>query len=261
MKRSERDTADEFEQDVDPHVHQIRTRYVNTYLIESPQGLLVVDVAPGGWQYVLGYIRETLQREPDDVDLVVCTHNDPDHVGGVFKLAQLCDAAVGMPYTMSSRLGRFKSLPVSATFRILTSLREALRFRAWRMYANPVRSRRAREHPTHVPDIEGDRDQWQPEQHKLMHGQRLPGFEDWQVVHTPGHSWDSCCYFHAPTRSLISGDTLLGSSTRGKLVRPAVYSSARHLERSLTRLQKLDPGAVYPGHGSLFKGERLLAHL
>lgn len=234
---------------------------MNTYLVESPRGLLVIDVAPEGWRHVLSYIRETLQREPGDVALVICTHNDPDHVGGVVKLAQLCGAAAGMPIAMSSRLGRFRNLPASATFRILTSLREGMRFRAWRMYANPVRNRSAREHSAHVPDIKVDRDQLLPEQYKLMHGQRLPGFEDWQVVHTPGHSWDSCCYFHAPTRSLISGDTLLGSSKRGELVKPAIYSSARHLDRSLARLKKLDPRVVYPGHGSLFTGERLLAHL
>ena len=166
-----------------------------------------------------------------------------------------------MPYAMSSRLGRFKSLPVSMMMRTLTSAREGFRLRAWRMYANPARSRRARRQPTHVPVVDADLQRQTPVQHLLKHGQRLPGFEDWQVVHTPGHSWDSCCYFHLPSRALVSGDALLGSSACGQLVKPAIYSSARQMKRSIERLKKLDPRAVYPGHGIVLTGDHLLAHL
>ena len=240
-------------------IHQIKTRYVNTYLIETPGHLLIIDVAQGSAKYVLGYVRQELKREPEEIALIICTHNDPDHSGGVLKLAQLCGAEVGTPYAMSSRLGRFKSLPLSLMTRVLTSAREGMRLRAWRMYANPARSRRARGQPTHLPETAGDPQK--PFQHLLKHGQRLPGFEEWQVVHTPGHSWDSSCYFHLPTRALISGDTLLGSTTRGELVKPAIYASARQIERSIARLKKLNPRAVYPGHGSVVEGEHLLEHL
>ena len=129
------------------------------------------------------------------------------------------------------------------------------------MYANPARSRRARRHPTHEPVFDSDLKKQSLAKHLLKHGQRLPEFEEWQVVHTPGHSWDSCCYFHLPTRALISGDTLLGSTTSRELVKPAIYSSARHLKRSIERLKKLDPQAVYPGHGMVLTGEQLLSHL
>ena len=247
--------------DLPMRIHQIKTRYVNTYLIETPEHLLIIDVAYGGAKYVLGYVRQELRREPEEIALVICTHSDPDHSGEVVKLAQQCGAESGMPYAMSSRLGRFESLPLSMMMRVLTSAREGLRPRAWRMYANPARSRRARRLPTHVPALNGDLTQQAPAQYRLKHGQRLPGFEDWQVVHTPGHSWDSCCYFHLPTRALISGDTLLGSTARGKLVRPAIYASARQTERSIARLKKLNPRAVYPGHGSVVEGEELLEHL
>ena len=247
--------------DLPTRIHQIKTRYVNTYVIEVPERLLVIDVARGSAKYVLGYVRQELKREPGEIALVICTHNDPDHSGGVMNLARLCGAETGMPYAMSSRLGRFKSLPVSVMMRVLTSAREGLRVRAWRMYANPARSRRARGQPTHVPVVNRDAKREPPAQHLLRHGERLPGFEEWQVVHTPGHSWDSCCYVHLPTRALISGDTLLGSTTSRELVKPAIYSSARHLKRSIERLKKLDPQAVYPGHGMVLTGEQLLSHL
>ncbi len=242
-------------------LHQIKTRYVNTYLVEGPEHLLVIDVAQGSAQYVLGYVRQELQREPDEIALVVCTHSDPDHSGGVIQLAQLCGAEIGMPDAMSSQLGRFNSPLVSMIMRLLTSAREGLRLRAWRMYANPARSRRARAQPAHVPVVDETLKPHTPVQHFLKHGQRLPGFEDWQVVHTPGHSWDSCCFFHLPSRALVSGDTLLGSSARGELVKPAIYSSVRQTKRSIKRLKKLEPRAVYPGHGMVLTGDHLLEHL
>lgn len=243
------------------YIHLIKTRYVNTYLVEEPGRMLVIDVSSNGVDYVLGYVREELQREPAEIELVICTHSDPDHSGGRVKLAQYCGAETGMPYVMSSRLGQFKSGPASMVNRLLTSAREGLRARAWRMYANPARSRRARMRPTYTPGIEQLQRELPPAHHDLKHGRRLPGFDDWLIMHTPGHSWDSCCYFHVPTKSLVSGDTLLGSSVHGKLVKPAIYSSAGQMARSIARLKKLSPSAVYPGHGSIITGERLLTHL
>ena len=97
--------------------------------------------------------------------------------------------------------------------------------------------------------------------HRLKHHRELPGFPGWQVIHTPGHSWDSVCYFHAASGSLISGDTLLGSGSKGRLVAPSVYANPLQMARTLRRLKALHPTAVYPGHGSQFEGKGLLDHL
>jgi len=36
----------------------------------------------------------------------------------------------------------------------------------------------------------------------------LSGFE-WEVIHTPGHTLDGICLFHAPTRTAFTGDTVM----------------------------------------------------
>ena len=77
----------------------------------------------------------------------------------------------------------------------------------------------------------------------------------------PGAHWDSCCYFHAETKSLISGDTLLGSAKKNRLVLPSVFSNRSQIRSSVRRLEALMPEHVYPGHGSEFHGENLLPSL
>ena len=94
-----------------------------------------------------------------------------------------------------------------------------------------------------------------------MHGAAIPGFPQWRVIHTPGHTEDSCCYFHAASGSLISGDTILGSGRTGRLVLPAIYRDRDQLRRSIIALNELAPAAVYPGHGTHLHGAGILEAL
>jgi len=243
-------------------IHQVKGRLVNSYLIEQDGALAVVDVAWRGEKYVLGFLREVLGREPRDVRLVVCTHGDPDHSGGVRALARICGARVGLPYATHSLHRHLLRDPLGLLIKPATALLEGLRPRAWAMYASPARSAEARVLPAWLPDRDLRAEKSRPATElRLKHGSPLPGFAGWQLLPTPGHSWDSVCYYHAPSGRLISGDTLLGSGSRGVLVPPAVYANPRQMARTLKLLKALRPTAVYPGHGSVFEGPGLLEHL
>jgi glyoxylase-like metal-dependent hydrolase (beta-lactamase superfamily II) len=66
-----------------------------------------------------------------------------------------------------------------------------------------------------------------------------------QVLHTPGHSPDSLCYYIEDEGVLFTGDTILGASTT------AVTDLAAYLE-SLRRLRALpNLRVICPGHGPL----------
>lgn len=255
-------------------IHQVKGRLVNSYIIEQdptqPNGALcVVDVAWRGEKYVLGHVREVLGRDPRDIRLVVCTHGDPDHSGGVNALARICGAQTGFPKATHSLRRHLIGDPAGLVIKPITALLEGLRPRAWAMYASPARSARARELPMWLPEPtpepdnapgSGEAGRRKPD-HRLKHNRELPGFPGWQVIHTPGHSWDSVCYFHADSGSLISGDTLLGSRSKSRLVAPSVYANPLQMARTLRHLKALHPRAVYPGHGRAFQGEGLLDHL
>ncbi len=74
------------------------------------------------------------------------------------------------------------------------------------------------------------------------------GGMDFKVIHTPGHTKGSCCYYLAAERILISGDTLFNESV-GRTDFPT--GSAGTLLASIRdRLFVLpDDTQVYPGHG------------
>lgn len=239
-------------------IHQVRTPLSNSYVVTSDSGLLVVDVGHRCHEYVLGFISEKLQRDPIEVELIVCTHDDADHMGGVRHLAVACQAAFALPYASRSRLRKHANDPAGWLVRTATSMVEAARPRAWKMYASPSRRRRVRERVRTRVEIAPSAVSALGPDYRLKDGHLIPGFEQWEVLHTPGHTWDSCCFFHAASSSLLSGDTLLGSARRQRLVFPSVYSNRRQLRRSLHRLREFEPRNIYPGHGTSFHGEDLL---
>lgn len=240
-------------------IHLVKTRLVNSYVIEYPDKLLVMDVALKCHRYVLGYVEQTLQREISDIKLVICSHDDPDHIGGIFRLASLCDAQVAIPYASQKSKRKFLNDPSGILMRTGTTLREALRFRAWEMYFNPNRKQSAKQQVKHAavninpqPSAAIDPD------FRLKHQASLPFFNDWQVIHTPGHTWDSCCYYHPQSQSLLSGDTLLGSAKKGHLVAPSIYSNPAHMRATMRELKSREITTVYPGHGSVIKGVNIV---
>lgn len=74
----------------------------------------------------------------------------------------------------------------------------------------------------------------------------LAGFEI-RVLHTPGHTQGSCCYYFADEQVLISGDTLFAQSY-GRVDFPT--SSPSGMRASIKRLlsELPDDTAVLPGH-------------
>ncbi len=74
----------------------------------------------------------------------------------------------------------------------------------------------------------------------------LSGF-DWEVVHTPGHTIDGICLYHGPSKTAITGDTVLpdamGDVDKGAGGRLDYYLFG------LRSLLKKDIEIVMPGHG------------
>ena len=74
----------------------------------------------------------------------------------------------------------------------------------------------------------------------------LAGFSI-EVLHTPGHTAGSCCYYIAEEKTLISGDTLFHESYgRTDLQTGSMSAILRSLQDCLLKLP--DDVRVYPGH-------------
>ena len=252
-------------------VHHVKGRYVNTYIIEHGDKLCVIDVAMRGEKYVMGFITQTLGRSLEDVALVLCTHGDPDHSGGVLALAKYCNCKVGFPHATHSLVQNSVNDPMGFFFRFVTLSMELFRPRMWLMYASTSRNVKAKSLPIFTPDAPHETEMETEKgvgiieernkiDYRLKHKNQVPDFPHWQVVHTPGHSWDSCCYFCESTGELISGDTVLGSKKKGQVVVPSILSNPFQMRRSLRRLRRLHPRTVYPAHGYPISGEDPQTH-
>ena len=67
-----------------------------------------------------------------------------------------------------------------------------------------------------------------------------------KVLHTPGHTQGSCCFYDEKKRVLFSGDTLF-EGDHGRTDLPG--GDAEQMRKSLKRLVSLDEKTVvYPGH-------------
>ncbi len=88
--------------------------------------------------------------------------------------------------------------------------------------------------------------------------------DDWQVLHTPGHSGGAICLYQPQRRLLISGDHLLRDITSNPLVEPPLLgengrrrSLVEYLD-SLARVARLEVDVALPGHGQPITDHRAL---
>ncbi|MCL7413665.1 MAG: MBL fold metallo-hydrolase [ANME-2 cluster archaeon] len=70
-----------------------------------------------------------------------------------------------------------------------------------------------------------------------------------EVIHTPGHTPGCICLYHAPTRSLFSGDTVFQGGGFGRT--DLAGGDHRWLLDSLERLTRMNVDVLYPGHGEV----------
>jgi glyoxylase-like metal-dependent hydrolase (beta-lactamase superfamily II) len=89
---------------------------------------------------------------------------------------------------------------------------------------------------------------------RLHGGETIPiGGRDWEVVHTPGHSYGHVCLYSADADAVLSGDHLLpGVTPPVTFERGFDADPLRSYLDSLDRIARYDPQTVLPGHGRPF---------
>jgi glyoxylase-like metal-dependent hydrolase (beta-lactamase superfamily II) len=73
-----------------------------------------------------------------------------------------------------------------------------------------------------------------------------------EVIHTPGHTMGSVCYYEPNKKWLFSGDTVFKYGF-GRYDLPS--GNAYELLKSLERLVELDVECLYPGHEDIVEGD------
>lgn len=119
-------------------------------------------------------------------------------------------------------------------------------------YLAPLVGRRPRHDEFHDPTFVADEEPGDGARYESDAG-------DLVAIPTPGHASNHVCWYHGATRSLFTGDHVLG--TVSPVILPPDGDMAEYLE-SLARLQRLDVEAILPGHGPVLHDPRtVLANL
>ncbi len=72
------------------------------------------------------------------------------------------------------------------------------------------------------------------------------GGHKWEVIHTPGHTIDSICLYHEPTKTVITGDTVLPNTMSD--ADKAGGGRFDHFLYGLKQLMKKEIENILPGH-------------
>ena len=218
-------------------VYRIPARAANTYLVEAPRGLVLVDTGlPGSDRKILKAL-ERLDKKPADVKLVVLTHRHLDHIGSAAAMKKATTATiVSHPFEKPYVAGTLVISTPAAWSLSGRIARRLLNFTSWTMKL----FRLVKYHPIHV-----DRD---ADEESVLEEVGLDG----SIMWTPGHTKGSISLYLNKSKIAIIGDLL--RSKRGKLVEPMFMENIPQTEASVQRLLELGPMLLCPGHGKPLPG-------
>lgn len=205
-----------------PNVYMLTIRANNLVLIVEDEITLVDTGLRGSSPQIIDFINQ-LGRSPEEISLIILTHNHPDHVGGLVELKQLTRARVAIHRADTRALrdsGTRKSTGLRSPLRLILSalhLSFSSRF--------------------------GDADI------KLSGGEVLRPLGGLEVIHTPGHTPGSISLYSPARRLIIVGDAI--RNRRRALYLPPRMASTdlSQAADSVRKIAGFDFDTLCSGHG------------
>jgi len=234
--------------EIAPNVTLVSTLIANAYLVGTQEAWVLVDACTPGHE---GLIQRAAARRfgrENPPRAILLTHGHFDHAGSAGPLADLW------------------RVPIYAHSRELPFLTGDAKYPPFNLSSPGFFTRIARFFPTSTVTL-GTR-VTAPEPLPS-----IPGFRDWTMLETPGHTPGHVAFFRSTDRVLLAGDAVTTMNLdsfidtiarRKQVCRPPVpatsdWTSARN---SVRLLAKLRPSVIAAGHGlPLNDAAEELAHL
>ena len=204
-------------------VYLVPMGMANAYLVESDDGLTLIDAGyPGKQAAVFGAIRG-LGRSVDQLKHLIFTHGHPDHIGSAAAIVRETGARTYMhplDISMAESGGPFRPLKPAPGLlrRVLCNLVYHPNERLERIAIN---------------------------QH-LTVGEILPIAGGFEVIHTPGHCAGQVALLWRPGRMLFAGDVCVNIKGLGD---PVGFESLEDGRASQRKVASLSFDAAGFGHG------------
>jgi glyoxylase-like metal-dependent hydrolase (beta-lactamase superfamily II) len=208
--------------EVIPNVYQVTFRGVNVLVIAEAE-LTIVDTGfRANVPKIIDFIR-SLGRSPEEISLIILTHNHFDHASGLGELRKVTHARVAAHKADISDVNGPLPYPqfVQKTIRVRP-------FSALRSFLG-VGARDV--------DI------------RLSGGEVLTPLGGLKVIHAPGHTPGSICLLSPQHRLLIVGDALLKHGTTVRFPHKSASTNLPQAIESAKGLVELEFDIVCFGHG------------
>jgi glyoxylase-like metal-dependent hydrolase (beta-lactamase superfamily II) len=217
-------------------LHRIGNDIVAAYLVDTADGITVIDAGlPGHWNDLVRELR-SMGRSLDDIKGLILTHGDSDHVGFAERLRRDHGVPVYVHAGDAERAkGRSKSSPGRQPMR----LGPTLGFAVYGVRKNGLRTR------------------WLTEVVEIHEGETLdlPGHP--RILGMPGHSAGSIAVYVPEVDAVFVGDALTTRHVLTGETGPAPAPFTDDPEQAIRSLEALlGTGAtwVLPGHGTPWNG-------
>jgi glyoxylase-like metal-dependent hydrolase (beta-lactamase superfamily II) len=219
-------------------VRRAGSALVNWYLVEDGGKVTLVDAGVPGYWPQLDEALAAMGRSRSDVEALVLTHGDGDHVGFAERLRRETGARVlvhGEDVELTTTRKQKK------TESGLGTLAEFRHGAAWRILWEIARNGGLRVPPVAEVETFSDGDVLD-----------VPGRP--RVVHTPGHTHGHCVV-HLPDRGVVfAGDAMctlnvLRGTPGPQLMPPALTVNTAQALASLDKIAALGADTVLVGHG------------
>ncbi|MFC4425668.1 MBL fold metallo-hydrolase [Deinococcus navajonensis] len=196
----------------------VRTLYANVFLLDTPDGRLLVDA--GALPYARRFARIVRDFRPD---ALLVTHAHLDHAGGAFVAARQGMPVLAHPLEHPQLSGQRHALPYPAGHPWLGSAVSRL-------------------HPKVAP----------VHLHSVYPGERVRG---WEVVALPGHTAGQIGVLRDGV--LIAADAVVGGADGAHLPRAEYNSDHVQANRTLEAIAAMDLRRIWPGHGGPLAPEQV----
>ncbi|BDX05287.1 MBL fold metallo-hydrolase [Planctobacterium marinum] len=208
-------------------LHRIEGYIQDIWLVEESWGLMLLDGASrADVGTICDFINKQLHRPLNDLKIVVVTHMHPDHAGGARALRQVCKAQIVSANVPGQWYRGIDGLLMHLTDILLAH---------W--VAGRMRKRRRLiwYSPYITPDI------------ALNDGDSIPGFEQWKVLFTQGHTDRDLTLWHQPSNRVYVADLMVKVKQRFIPPYPVFYPN--RYKASLQRVRHLSPTSILLAHG------------
>lgn len=221
-------------------VYRLGNRYVNWYLVDSTEGLLIIDTGLAGQWPQLPQAVAQLGKRLTDISYILLTHAHPDHLGTAERIRRESEAPVWIHQRDAAAATTSQAGPPPARL-LLNVWRPAV----MKMVATMMRQKAMQAQPVGVVRPFSDAETL-----------AIPGAP--VVIHVPGHTPGSCAFYFKEDQVLFSGDELVTFDLpRAKKSPPTLAPGEDEMTMrlSLSRLGFLEQVLLLPGHGDPWRGD------